>query len=384
MGDIETIKAHARLERVRWGTKVIAALILLIVIVSGLFFWYRYSRYSQIQVVKVYDDTDAEDGNYLRYADGVLKYSRDGVEMLAENGEEIWNQPCQMNSPVAEICKNTAAVGDKGGTSILVFEKKGLKGEISTTKPIEKFSVSAQGIVAAILEDEETPRVVCYDAKGNVLVEHKASLINTGYPVDVAISNDGNVLLVSYLDTTDGVISTRVAYYHFGKAGEGKENHLVAEKTYADVIVPTTAFLDKKTSILISDQSLIIYEGLEKPEEKMIINFEEEIKSVSYDETYIAVLLKHTEQANYELKLFQKNGKQVFSEIVENEYMTMTVSDKQIILCNNDYCAIYNDAGVCKYQGNVEAEIKGLFPIGGFNKYMMISATGFTEIQLAK
>ena len=84
--------------------------------------------------------------------------------------------------------------------------------------------------MAAILQDEKTPRVMCYDAKGNILVEHKASLTSTGYPVDLAISQDGNVLLVSYLCVKGSGVATRAVYYHFGQAGEDKTDHQVAQK----------------------------------------------------------------------------------------------------------------------------------------------------------
>lgn len=384
MGDKEIIKTQAQVERIRWTVKCMIGVLLLLLVGGGIFLWHRYSTYNRAEIVKVYGDNRGGAGNYLRYTDGILHYSRDGIELLTENGEEVWNQPYQMNNPVVEICDEAVAVGNRGGSTVLVFEKKGLKGEISTTRPIEKFAVSAQGIVAAILQDTDTPRVVCYDAKGNILAEHKASLTNTGYPMDVAISKDGNTLLVSYLNTTDGQISTRIAYYNFGKAGANKENHLVTEKSYQDKIVPVTAFLDKKTSILVSDQSLIIYEGLETPKEQKEIVFDSEIKAVAYDASHIAILLYNADKTGYELKLFDKDGKLAFSEAVEESYASMRVRDKQVLLFEGQRCAIYNSAGICKYKGSVEVKMEEMFPVKGWNKYMMISATGFHVIQLKK
>ena len=64
--------------------------------------------------------------------------------MLTKEGEEIWNQPCQISNPIAVVCKDAAIVANQGGTNIYVFQKDGLKGEIQTTRPIEKATVSAQ------------------------------------------------------------------------------------------------------------------------------------------------------------------------------------------------------------------------------------------------
>ena len=75
-----------------------------------------------------------------------------------------------MKNPIVEVCKGTAAVGDQSGTSILVFQKDGLKGEIKTTSPIQKLVVSEQGIVGVVLKGESTQQIICYDAKGNILV----------------------------------------------------------------------------------------------------------------------------------------------------------------------------------------------------------------------
>ena len=99
-----------------------------------------------------YENEEADNSNYREYAGGVLKYSRDGIVYLDKKGQEIWNQPCQMKNPIVEVCKGTAAVGDQSGTSILVFQKDGLKGEIKTTSPIQKLVVSEQGIVGVVLK----------------------------------------------------------------------------------------------------------------------------------------------------------------------------------------------------------------------------------------
>ncbi len=55
----------------------------------------------------------------------------------------------------------TKAVND-----VVIFQKDGVKGEIHTTLPIEKATVSSQGIVCAVLKDSSSPKIVCYDTAG--------------------------------------------------------------------------------------------------------------------------------------------------------------------------------------------------------------------------
>ena len=384
MKEMNTLHGQKKNRRMRIWKRILLAIVILIFIVLGAFAVLRYVSYEHVNVVKTYESESTTNGHYIQYAGGVLEYSKDGVAMLKENGEEIWNQPNQMNNPFVKICKDTAAVADKGGTSILVFQKDGLKGEIQTTNPIEKISVSAQGIVAAILMNEEVPRVMCYDAMGNILVEHKATFSSTGYPVDVALSQDGNVLIVSYVGVQGSVTEANVVYYNFGEAGANKEEHRVAKMTYTDSIAPIVAFLNKNTSLTVTDHSFVLVKGLEEPEKSYEVELEKEIKSVAYNDKIIAFVLRNGDSSGYELRTYDLNGQVVFQSSFDGEFSNLKVVGRRVIMYDGSKCAIYNDVGICKYSGNVELQILDIFPVLGIEKYNVISANGFQEIQLAK
>ena len=51
----------------------------------------------------------------------------------------------------------------------LYFPEEGLKGEIETSLPIENMAISDQGIVTVLLKNETAPKIISYDAMGNVL-----------------------------------------------------------------------------------------------------------------------------------------------------------------------------------------------------------------------
>jgi len=384
MKDTNTLHGQMKMRRMRVWKRIFIVLFVIVLVSLGALLVLRYVSYDYANVVKVHENESIANGNYELYAGGVLEYSKDGIAMLEKSGEEIWNQPCQMNNPFIDICGDAAAVADKGGTSILVFHKDGLKGEIQTTRPIENVTVSAQGIVAALLKDEDIPQVICYDAKGNLLVEHKATFSSTGYPVDIALSEDGNVLMVSYLGINGAAMEGSVVYYHFGEAGADKTEHRVADLHYDNTIIPVVEFLNKNISLIVTDCSLVFMKGLEEPEEINVVPLEKEIKSVAYNDKQAAVVLKNTNNAGYELRAYDLNGQLIYSVIFEGEYSNMKVVEDKVFLFNGSKCAIYNGIGICKYRGNIDMQIMNMFPIMGYEKYMVISATGFQEIQLAK
>lgn len=361
---------------------ILVAAVIIIMVAVGSYFYVKYQTFDYIEITKTYENKSTDNANYKRCLEGVLRYSRDGVALLSEKGEEIWNQSCQMSNPVVDSCGDSVAVGDKGGTSILVFNKKGLKGEIQTTRPIEKFSVSSQGIVSAILKDEETPMVMCYDAKGNILVEHVVSLTKMGYPVDVAVSPDGNTQIVSYLYTEENEITTKIAYYYFGDMDA--DNKQVLQTEFSNTVIPITTFLNDKISVLVADDAIYFYKGSEKPEEVTSVKVESQIESVAYGDDLVAVLVRADGDLGYRLHVYDQKGNEITSVDVDAEYSKMQVVDGQIVLYDGQMCCIYNKSGICKYKGNMEENILEIFPISGLNKYLVINASGLHEIQLAK
>ena len=140
----------------------------------------------------------------------------------------------------------THLVAERGGNDIYVMDEKGAKGEIHTNYPIEKIAVAENGIVSTILNNENSPMVVCYDATGNVLVEHRASLTGTGYPIGIALSPNGTRLQISYLCVADGVEATRVGYLNFDNTEEANKEYQVAEMCIRD---SPTNYLIRRGSI---------------------------------------------------------------------------------------------------------------------------------------
>lgn len=363
---------------------IIIAVLVIVAVLVGMFFYTKYRTFNYAELAIAYENNSMDNASYIRCLDGVLRYSRDGIALLSEDGKEEWNQPCQMNNPIVEMCGDSVVVGDKGGTSVLVFQKNGLKGEFKTTKTIEKIAVSSQGIVSAILKDEEEPLVMCYDATGNKLVNHAVSLTNMGYPIDVAISRDGNMLLVSYLHTAGNEVATKVVYYYFGKDYSEKDDKEVHEQEFKATIIPTTAFLKKDISLLVADNALIFYEGLKQPKEFKRIAIDTEIRGVAYNQDLVAITTKNNGTGGQALHIYNAKGKLLSSVELDKEYTDIKVKENQVFLYDGQACSIYLKNGVCKYKGNMEQNIMEIFPVGGFNKYMVINASGFYDVQLVE
>lgn len=340
--------------------------------------------YTEVRVSDTYVSAGSSDSNYRQFADGMLKYSRDGISYLNRKGEEQWNQSYQIKTPFVITGEESAAVADKGGNDIVVFQKSGVKGEIHTTLPIEKIALSEQGIVCAVLKDESAPKIICYDTAGNILVEHKTSINGTGYPVDVSLSPDGEVMQVVYLHMQSGKIISKIVYYNFGEAGEGKTDRQVTSKEYEDTVMAEGFFMGQKVSAAIGDDKLVIYKGGSVPDESVSIDIDKEIKSVFHSDKYIGLVLKNEGKGGYELRLYNSSGKQVLSKDFTGDYSNVKMCGSQVIMYDGKKCSIFMRSGIQKFQGEMETNILEIFPVAGVNKYIVMNANGMENVRLVK
>ena len=187
------VKRHRRSVLGQWTIRIVVAAM----IVTGTYLVIENQTYTSVATADSHKK-DTEDSNqYIAFSDGVIRYSRDGVVFLNKKNKEKWIQPCQIQNPIVDVNEDVFAIADVGGNTIMIFQKSGLKGEIETTLPIEKISVSNQGIVSAILKNESTPQIISYDA---VEIYCRASGESKQYRISISLdmSADGR---------TDGIVS---------------------------------------------------------------------------------------------------------------------------------------------------------------------------------
>lgn len=376
----EQIKKH----RTKRRRRIVIITVIVLAAAIGVYLLVNLQTYSQARTIEVYAGEGAANNSYVQFAKGVLKYSRDGISYLDQKGEERWNHSYQIKTPFLDVGEACAAVADKGGNDILVIQEDGIKGEIHTTMPIEKISVSKQGIVSAILKNDSSAKIMCYDTTGNILVDHKTSLAGTGYPIDVALSEDGEMMQVLYLYTQEGKITSKIAYYNFGSAGEEEMDHQVAGKECENTIMASGFFLNRSTSVAVGDDCLVIYRGDKKPKEVTTITIEKQIKSLFHNDRYIGMVLQNEGKEGYELRLYSAGGKVALSEDFTGDYDNVKICGQQVIMYDGKKCSIFMRSGIQKFSGEMNNNILEIFPIAGVNKYIVMSANGMEKVRLVK
>lgn len=371
-------------KRRKMQRKLAAGVLALLLALGGAYLFVNLQTYGSVQVTDTWRGKGTSGGSYREFAGGILKFSRDGVSYLDQKGEEQWNHPYQIKNPFVDVGEVSAAVADKGGNDIFVIQKDGVKGEIHTAMPVERVSISRQGIVGAILKNDTSATVMCYDMVGNVLVEHKTSSAGTGYPLDIALSGDGKVMQVLYFFTQGGRITSKVIYYNFGEAGEGRTDNQVSSSEYEDTVMAAGFFLNESASAAVGDNCLVIYQGKETPREVKRIVIDKEIRSVFNNKNYIGLILKNEGKEGHELRLYNADGKVVITKDFTGDYSNVKLCGRQVILYGGRQCSIFMRNGIQKFDGEMDSDILEIFPVMGVNRYIVISADGIEKIRLVK
>lgn len=360
-----------------------AAVVLVFMAVFGTYLLAANHTFTDVYQAASYQKTTSDSSQYAAFGGGIIRYSRDGVTFLNEKNEEQWIQPGQFQNPAIDICGDSFAVADIGGNLIQVFTEKGLKGEIETTLPIERLSVSGQGIVSAILKNDTSPLVVTYDATGNVLVENQVTVSTTGYPTALEMSPDGTVLAVSYLDVNSSVKS-RVICYNFGEEGQSRTNNEVSTEEYANNVMPEIFFMDSSHMVVVGDSSFVLYTGAGSPQKKKEILISQEIKSTFHTSRYIGFVLLNEEKSGYEVRLYNKSGSQVMNREISGEYSYAGMVGNEIILYSGSQCCILTSSGIQRLKCDLKMDILAVIPQNGLNKYLVMSASELRVVYLAK
>ena len=364
--------------------RILVLVILILLAVCGTYLLLNNQSYGNARTASQYPSDISDTSRYAQFADGIVRYNRDGVAFLDKKNEEQWMQPAQIQNPAIVVKEDSFAVADNGGNNILVFSKDGLKGEIETTMPIEKIAVSDQGIVSVLLRNETAPSIITYDAAGNILAEMQVSLGTTGYPTAMEMSDDGNTLAVSYLFLQGTAVKSRVVYYNFGEAGQSKTDNIVSSEEYDNTIMGDIFFMGGSRSVVVGDNSFVIYRGTDEPEEEKVITLDQEIQSVFHSDEYIGFVLLNREKSGYELRLYNRIGEQMISREIPGKYNNVKIDGDEVILYDGDRCCIVTATGIVKYEGSIDVEALEIFKAFGINRYYVMSVDELRVVYLTK
>lgn len=341
-------------------------------------------EYKKYKVTATVTQEDTLSTSYSQMGDYLLKYTSNGVALLGEDGKSLWSQTYTMTDPTVDVCDMTAVVYDVKGTEMMIVGRNGKIGSVSADMPILKARVAAQGVVAAVLEDGENTWVNFYSTTGEQIATGKTRVDSPGYPVDLAVSPDGMLIMVSYLYVENNKTTSYVAFYNFGNTGQNQMDNMVSGYTYKSVVVPQVQYLSEGKSVGFMDNGFVIYTGKQIPKVGCEVTVEKEIISTFFDESHVGMVFRSEDsEKKYTLVVYNTKGSLVFEENFNIEYTTIKISNDQILMNNDTQLCVFDLKGNQKFNNNLdEGKIHDVFKVGR-NRYQVIVDGGIKTIKLS-
>lgn len=369
---------HRRKVMIRTG--ITAGVIVMACIGTALFVKYR--SYDTYKVISTSDNEDTVSAQYLELDGSLFKYSGDGVAVQDYEGNISWSATYEMQNPIADECDGTIAVADQGGTNICIFNKDGEIGQIETTLNIVKVKVAKQGVVAAILDGGEDTWINFYASDGSLIAENQTRVDDPGYPLDIAVSEDGVLIMVAYQFVSGEETTSYVAFYNFATAGQNQIDNIVSGYQYQGVVIPQVEYLDSSTAVAFRDDGFSVFKGKQIPKESANVQVEEEIISTFYDKDNIGLVFKNDgKDKMYTMKVYDTSGHIKFEKSFNIAYTKIRMSDGHIVMNNDSQVCVITTNGVEKFNGNIdEGAINDFFRLG-MNKYMLVMDNGLSTIK---
>ena len=376
----EKIRAHRR-KILKW---ICVAVVLVLLIVTAVYFYFQSKVYSKYEVINSVEREDSAGTQFVSFTGKILKYGKDGATCIDEKNQLIWNQTYEMQSPMVDICEGYVAIAEKKGNKIYIMNTKGKSGEIETTMPIQRVRVANQGTVAILMEQEGTGYLQLYDKEGTFLAEGEVHTENSGYPLDIALSNDGRKMAVSQLNMNEGTVKNTITFYNFGSVGQNEIDNIVGTYSYSDVIFPKVEFLTNDVMVAFGDEETIIFEGTQKPQVKKEISLKQEIHSIFYNEAYIGFVFNNdNEKETYRISVYNLRGTEEMTQNLDMNYSEVGFLENDEICVRNELeCSIYNLKGKRKFHSNFEKSIWKVFSTKNSTEYIFMMDKETQKVRL--
>lgn len=355
--------------------------IILIILVAALcaasYFAYTNRDYTDFAVQQRVDRGGGENTNYLSFNGNLFSYSRDGAALTDFDGNPIWNESFDMENPVCDINGGYVLVYDRERTSAVVMNDAGTKGRLSMTLPIVRACVAGNGNVAVLMQDGGTAYLRLMAPDGKLLASGEIHAENSGYPVAMDLAQDATKLMVSLLDLGDGDIKTTLYFYDFSNAKDVDKNHILANFSYADEVIPEVAFLGDDAAVAFADEELMFFDFHKDVTVRKRLFLSDQIKSVFYSDSRAAIITtRETDGGGSEnaLHVYTESGMDRFvARVPVNITYAGFMDNGEILLHNGHSIRIFRDDGKRKLSTRSEEAIRAVIPWDGQRNYYFIT-----------
>lgn len=290
------------------------------------------------------------------YAKGNLLISLDSVTYV-KSGKVVYTEQIAVKKPRTVIRGDFFALYDEDGYQIQIYDAKGSLSTVKLSRQIRAMDISETGVIAVFTESGDAAYVSYFDRYGTrISVELRTYLDTSGYPMNLAVSNDAQKLLIPYYSTQNGIGESKLVLYDFE---DGKEEDAYIVSTFDEFYETNTMlydcrFLDDSHMVAVGDNGFFFYRyAMGRISEASKVYFTDSVKSVFYAGDKIGVILEKDNIETSDCYLYDCSGKCYSRFSVSSHYSQIVASDTGVLFINEKNVNLYNLSGKHRYEGTL-------------------------------
>ena len=376
-------RAGHEVSKMMWVSIGILAFILLVcvffVVFRVFFINKEYVQATEVSSTEFFISTGSE---VQRFGNNFIVYNSDGIKCVNYKGEQIWNEAFQMQKPLVDVAGDIVAVADYNGGTIYVMNEKNVLGKIDTGMPIRKFKASGNGYIMAVLDGTNNTPIYVYNTSGDEMLFFNTTMKGFGYPLEIAISQNGMIGAVSYLNVDKGSFYSTVGFYNFGEVGQNYQDNLVSSYIYQGALVPEIKFAGNSKAVAVADNRIMFYSGDQMPRSAGESLLSEKILSLYEDDKYVVLFYdSDNSEHKYKAEIYDYDAKLKDKMYFDIDYTDVFFDNNRIVLYNNEEVLIHVIGGKDKFTGSFDDAILALISTSSPKRFIQVTPNDIKTIE---
>lgn len=379
----DELRRQKKSKKTKTRITIILIITIVVTIIIAIYISYKKQKpYSSFDTVHTAELSNTAGSTYISYKSGVLKITRDGVEAMNADGKVLWNVSYNMKDPISAVCGNYAAIADRGGKTLIIINGHGEKNEITTEYSIEQVEVAMQGVTAVLTSNvgENYIDLYSFDSQ-NKLATMNTNTEKHGFPVEIALSQDGKKMATSYIAIDGDAIKNWVTFYSFSDYAKNLAENTAGSVSFEN-IVPEIRFLTNDLICIYKDNGFILYKMKELPEVVAIEDINGEIESTFSNNSMLGFIVRDKETGNKKLTIYSYSGKKELEENIQVDYEKVVMTEKVLVFYSQLSSEFYSLKGKYLFSNTFTKNINYISATDDANQLLLISDVDIDRVQL--
>ncbi|MDR1706268.1 MAG: DUF5711 family protein [Clostridiales bacterium] len=285
-------------------------------------------------------DPDSGEAVYTPGSDGFYFATKDGARFITAADKQLMTEPYTMQNPVLFGAGDVMGVVEASGYDAYIYNTEGLMYAKHYENPIVNFSVTEQGYSCVVTKNGDDYESFVYN-HGGAAIGHQED--TERIILSTAISNDGRIWAVSYLDISGAEYNSYITFGYLKKSeaqgySDGIYGTLRGENgelnnQYFSMI----RFMNGNNLIVVSDKAVFCVDAASPAQAKWIMPLDNELDQAAFYEGYAAFALGRARQGvpvepAGRVILLNMNGERIFERDMGDRVTSLHIGGPGLIV----------------------------------------------------